>query len=260
MTPFISSLLLSAFTIFLFMTLGFLWSIIRKRNDVADTLWGFGFILVAIVTYASNGFYYERQSLVIVLVSLWGLRLALHIYLRNRHKPEDHRYEEIKKKWKGNFYLNSYINIFLAQGFLLLLISIPVIFINSSPAAGLTVLDYIGVGIWITGFFFETIGDYQLSQFIKDSRNKGHVMQSGLWRYTRHPNYFGEVAQWWGIFILALSIPFGFLTIIGPLVITIFITKVSGIPLLEKKYAGRQEFEAYKKKTSVFFPLPQKKS
>lgn len=254
MTPFFDSLLIAAVVVFLYMTVGFIVSIIRKRNDVADILWGFGFILVAVVTFAINGYYFERQMLVTFLVLLWGLRLASHIYFRNRHKPEDHRYEEMKKKWKGNFYIKSYLNVFLSQGFLLLLISIPIIFINSSSQTGLTVFDKIGLMIWIIGFVFEAVGDYQLSQFIKKPMNRGHVMQSGLWKFTRHPNYFGEVAQWWGIFFLALSIPFGFLTIIGPLVITLLITKVSGIPLLEKKYTGRPEWEEYKKRTSVFFP------
>jgi steroid 5-alpha reductase family enzyme len=240
------------------MTAGFLFSILRKRNDVADILWGVGFLLVALVTFSINGYYFERQMLVTFLVFLWGMRLTLHIYFRNRHKPEDHRYEAMKAKWKGNFYIKSYLNVFLSQGFLLLLISITVIFINSSSQTGLTILDTIGIVIWLIGFVFEAAGDYQLAQFIKNPKNRGHVMQTGLWKYTRHPNYFGEVAQWWGIFFLALNIPLGFLTIIGPLVITLLITKVSGIPLLEKKYAGRLEFEEYKKRTSIFFPLPPK--
>jgi steroid 5-alpha reductase family enzyme len=248
----------AALIVFVFMTLAFVVSVIRKRNDFADTAWGIGFIVVAVSTLLLIGTYYEKQLLVTGLVTLWGLRLAGHIYLRNRGRKEDHRYEELKKKWKGNFYVQSYLNVFLAQGLLLLLISIPVIFINSSTNAGFHLLDGVALVVWFIGFYFEANGDYELSEFIKNPDNKGHVMQDGLWKYTRHPNYFGEVMQWWGIFLIAASLPNGIFTIIGPLVITILITKVSGIPLLEKKYAGRPEWEAYKRKTSVFFPFPPK--
>lgn len=259
MELFYSSFFDAAISILVFMTLGFIISIIRKRNDVADILWGWGFILVALVTLLVDSHLYERNVLVVSLVLLWGLRLSIHIYLRNRHKAEDHRYEQMKAKWKGNFYLKSYLNVFLLQGFLLLLISIPVIFVNTFSGSGLTVLDVIGVAVWLFGFYFETTGDYQLSKFMKNPHNKGHVMQSGLWKYTRHPNYFGEVTQWWGVFLLTLSLPYGFLTIIGPLIITTLILKVSGVPLLEKKYAGNPEFEEYKKRTSVFIPFPVRK-
>jgi steroid 5-alpha reductase family enzyme len=259
MTFFFLSLLTATISVFAFMTIAFIISVLRKRNDSADTAWGLGFILVALITLITNGHFYEKQLLVTSLVVIWGLRLALHIYLRNRGRKEDHRYEDLKKKWKGNFYLQSYFSVFLSQGFLLLLISIPVIFINSNAGSGFVWLDWLGVLVWLKGFFFESVGDYQLSQFLKKPENHGHVMQSGLWKYTRHPNYFGEVLQWWGIFLIALTIPNGIWTIIGPLVITIFITKVSGIPLLEKKYAGRHEWEEYKKRTSVFIPWFPKK-
>ena len=256
---FFSSFLYALIAVFLFMTVGFLISVLRKRNDIADTLWGLGFILVAWVTLFSNGYYYPMQLLVTALVTIWGLRLALHIYLRNRHKIEDHRYQDMQKKWKGNFYLNSYLQVFLLQGFLLLLISIPVIFVNAITETSFGWVAILGVLIWLKGFFFESVGDSQLAQFLKDPKNHGHVMQAGLWKYTRHPNYYGEVLQWWGIFVIALSIPFGFFTILGPLVITLLITKISGVPLLEKKYAGRAEWEDYKKRTSIFVPWFPKK-
>ncbi len=245
--------------VLVFMTLAFGISILRKRNDFADIAWGLGFIVVAVSTLFLSGTYYEKQLLVTALVALWGLRLSGHIYLRNRGRKEDHRYEDMKKKWKGNFYVQSYLNVFLTQGLLMLLISIPVIFINSSSDAGFQLLDGLAVIIWFIGFYFEANGDYELSEFVKNPDNKGHVMQDGLWKYTRHPNYFGEVTQWWGIFLIAVSLPNGVFTIIGPLVITILITKVSGIPLLEKKYAGRPEWEDYKRRTSIFFPMPPKK-
>lgn len=253
---FFSALVTSAISVFVFVTIGFGISILRKRNDIADILWGAGFILIAFVTFITDGNFYERQMLVTSLVFLWGLRLCLHIYLRNKSRPEDKRYQEMQKKWKGNFYLQSFLHVFMLQGFLMLIISLPVIFINATSDSGLTILDTIGFGIWIIGFFFETVADYQLRRFMSWPANKGHVLHTGLWKYSRHPNYFGEVTQWWGIFLL--SLPNGFFTIIGPLLITFLITKVSGIPLLEKKYAGNKEFEAYKDRTSIFFPMPPK--
>jgi steroid 5-alpha reductase family enzyme len=127
------------------------------------------------------------------------------------------------------------------------------------PQPDLNWLDYLGVAIWIIGFYFEAVGDYQLSKFKKDPTNKGKIIQTGLWRYTRHPNYFGEVVLWWGIFLIAVNSPNGLIGIIGPLTITFLILKVSGIPMLEEKYEGRADFGAYKNRTSKFFPLPPKR-
>jgi len=184
-----------------------------------------------------------------------GTRLAWHIYHRNKNKPEDSRYLEWQKTW-NNFYLRSYLQVFLLQGVLLYLISLPVIFINHSATNDFGLLEIIGLFIWGLGFYFESVGDRQLKDFISNPANKGKLMDQGLWRYSRHPNYFGEVTQWWGIFLIALSLPGSFFTVIGPLTINILIIFVSGIPLLEKKYAGRPDFEKYKKKTSIFIPLP----
>jgi steroid 5-alpha reductase family enzyme len=150
----------------------------------------------------------------------------------------------------------SFLQVFMLQGLLLLLVAIPVIFVNQAPEAPLGWLDVLGLAIWMYGFAFEAIGDWQLLQFIRDPTNKGRLMTTGLWRYTRHPNYFGEVTLWWGIWLMTLTLPGGWLTIIGPLTITTLILKVSGIPMLEKPYEERTDFQEYKRRTSVFFPLP----
>ncbi|MEI6789585.1 MAG: DUF1295 domain-containing protein, partial [Myxococcaceae bacterium] len=130
----------------------------------------------------------------------------------------------------------------------------PILLINRATDTPLGLLDLIGILVWSVGFFFEAVSDWQLSEFIRQPKNKGKLMQSGLWNYSRHPNYFGEVTQWWGIWLMALSVPGGWLSIIGPFTITILILKVSGIPLLEQKKAGNPEFEAYKKRVNKFFP------
>ena len=146
--------------------------------------------------------------------------------------------------------------VFLLQGFFMLLISTSAITAFADSFGKLGLLEAAGAVVWLTGFFFESVGDLELSRFVKNPANKGKLMTGGLWRYTRHPNYFGEVTQWWGIFLVVLSSPYGFLAIISPLTITFLILKVSGIPMLEKKYEGRADFAQYKRKTSAFFPLP----
>jgi steroid 5-alpha reductase family enzyme len=147
----------------------------------------------------------------------------------------------------------------MLQGLLMIIIAIPVTRISIAEPSSLTLLDLLGVLVWVTGFLFEAIGDYQLLQAKKDPANKGKIMRTGLWQYTRHPNYFGEVLLWWGMYLIALSVPGGWSTIIGPLTITFLILKVSGIPLLEKKYEGNADFDEYKRTTNAFFPLPQKR-
>jgi steroid 5-alpha reductase family enzyme len=243
-----------ALILFGYMTLWFIISIIKKRNDIADISWGLGFVLMAWLSFYLSGFSFPAL-LVNCLVTVWGLRLAWHIYHRNKNMPEDPRYLEWRKSWK-NIYVRSYLQVFLLQGIFLFLISLPVLFINHSAAEGFGILENAGLLVWGLGFYFESTGDRELKEFVSDPANKGKLMDKGLWQYSRHPNYFGEVTQWWGIFLMALSIPGSLFTVIGPLTITVLILFVSGIPLLEKKYAGRPDWEAYKKRTSVFIPLP----
>ncbi len=233
----------------------FLFSIILKRMDIADIAWGLGFILINWYIFFISGS--SIKGLVVnILISIWGGRLAFHIYKRNHNKQEDARYAEWRKSWK-HFYLRSFLQVFLLQSFLIYIISLPAIFINLNNSV-VDIFLVSGVIVWIAGFYFETVGDKQLATFIKNPENKDKIMTSGLWRYTRHPNYFGEVVMWWGIFVCSLGIPNAIFTIIGPLTITYLILFVSGIPLLEKRYTGNTEYELYKKRTSAFIPLPPK--
>jgi steroid 5-alpha reductase family enzyme len=241
------------------MSLWFVVSLIKKRNDVADIAWGLGFTLMAWTSFFISGTFGTRALLVCVLVSIWGLRLAWHIHKRNKGKAEDYRYLAWRKEWGAWFYPRSYAQVYLLQGFFLFLIVSPVLLINKNVGLHIGPVDIFGLLVWLTGFYFEAVGDAQLARFIKNPENKGKLMQSGLWAYTRHPNYFGEVTQWWGIWIIILSASNGLLGVIGPITISFLILFVSGIPLLEKKYKGREDFEEYKKKTSIFLPLPPKK-
>lgn len=244
--------------LFAYMTFWFVVSLIKKRNDVADVAWGLGFILMAWTSFFFSGVSGTKGILVSTLVSIWGLRLAWHIYTRNKGKGEDYRYLAWRKEWGIWFYPRSYLQVYLLQGFLLFLIVFPVLVINKNFNSSLVWFDLIGVLVWLFGFYFEVMGDAQLAKFISNPANKGKLMQSGLWAYTRHPNYFGEVTLWWGIWLIAVYVPNGIFTIIGPLTITFLILKVSGIPMLEKKMEENPEFAEYKRKVSKFIPLPRK--
>ena len=251
-------LLTLALILFLYMSSWFALSVLKKRNDVADVAWGLGFVMLSWASFFLGPGRAGRGLLAGILVSIWGIRLARHIRARNQGRAEDYRYAQWRKEWGRWFYLRSYAQVYLLQGVLLFWIVFPVLLINQGPGPALNYLDFAGVTVWLFGFIFESVGDAQLARFIKDPNNKGQLLQSGLWRYTRHPNYFGEVTQWWGIWLSALSVPNGLIGMIGPLTITVLILKVSGIPLLEKKMTKNPQFVEYKRRTSMFIPwLPK---
>lgn len=255
----LSLVVIAAAAVFVYMTAVFLVALSQKNNAIVDIAWGPGFFLVAAVTLFLKPGITVRQALVGGLVAVWGLRLAAYIYSRNRGRGEDFRYAKWRRDWGRRFVLRSFLQIFMVQGVLMLLISSPIILVNRSAEKGLTPLDVLGTSVWIVGFLFEAVGDYQLKMFKKRPENKGKIMTSGLWRYTRHPNYFGEATMWWGIWLISLSVDGGWAGIISPMIITFLLLRVSGVAMLERKYAGNAEFAAYASRTSPFFPLPPKK-
>ncbi len=245
------------------MTSWFAVSVVRKRNDLADIAWGLGFVLVAAFAYSQNDQPGNLAKLSLALTVIWGLRLAIHIAMRNRGKNEDYRYAQWRHDWGKFFYIRSYLQVFLLQGLLLLLVVMPVtLTAGLSTRTDLSAWAAAGVITWTFGFYFEAIGDLQLSRFIRNPANKGKLMTSGLWQYTRHPNYFGEVTQWWGLWLIlcASTLPTStkLLGLIGPVTITTLILFVSGVPLLEKKYAKDKAFQKYAAKTNKFFPWSPK--
>jgi steroid 5-alpha reductase family enzyme len=248
-----------ALLLFVYMTAWFVVSLLKKRNDVADVAWGLGFVLLAWSSLVLEQTFFVRSLLVVMMVTIWGSRLAWHIHRRNKGKAEDFRYLAWRKEWGKWFYLRSYFQVYFLQGVLLFCVVMPVLVINSQPAQSLGFVELMGFVIWAIGFWFESTGDVELARFLKVPTNKGKLMQSGLWQYTRHPNYFGEVTQWWGIWVIAMAAPSGIIGIIGPLTITFLILKISGIPLLEKKMAEHPDFAQYKNRVSVFIPLPPRK-
>lgn len=252
-------------TIFVYMSLIFIFSLIKKNASIVDIAWGTGFLVVLLVSLITETDFPKeitgRKLLVLFLIAVWGLRLSWHIYKRNKGKPEDFRYAAWREKWGKWFTLRSYFQIFMLQGFFLFLIILPALLIvGQKDIKSWTILDFLGTMVWLVGFIFEARADHELKKFKSDPANKGKIIKTGLWRYSRHPNYFGEAVMWWGIFIIGLNVKSGWAGIISPLTITLLLTRVSGVPLLEKKYAGNPEYEAYKAVTSAFFPLPPRKT
>lgn len=252
-------ILYSGLAVFFYMTAVFIIALIKKDNSVVDIAWGIGFILIALLTFFLDKGFEARDILVTVLVIIWGLRLATHIFVRNKGRGEDFRYAQWRKEWGKWFYLRSFFQIFMLQGFLMLIIAYPLMLVNYSQETSISFLDGVGFALWILGFFFEAGGDYQLTRFKKIPGNKGKIMKYGLWKYTRHPNYFGETTMWWGIFLIAVSVKDGWTAVISPLLITFLLLRVSGVTMLEKKYVGNKEFEEYARRTSSFFPWFPKK-
>ncbi len=262
----------SGLYLLLYLIIAFIIGTIKKNNGLMDVFYGPGYFVVALTSlilyFMINGTVNIRQIIITILVFIWAVRLGTYVFIRNRGKPEDYRYQEMRERWKTNIVLKSLIRVYIFQGIVIFIVAFPVWFVNiSDNPLLLNLLDFngiilwIGALIWLIGFFFETIGDHQLRKFKKKPENKGKVMDKGLWKYTQHPNYFGEITQWWGLYVIALAVSFGFISFIGPLFITYMIIKVSGIKLLDKHYEGDDKYADYKKRTSTFFPwFPKKKN
>jgi steroid 5-alpha reductase family enzyme len=248
-------LVTASIVIFIYMTLGFLLARARKRLDTVDSAWGLGFVLIAWLAVAQRST--GRSLLLAILVSIWGVRLSAHIYKRSRARGDDRRYKELSEKWRGNFWLRAYGSIFLLQGVLIVLVSAPLIVATNHELSGWSWLSGLGVGLWALGFILEAIADHQLAVFMLQ-KDRPKVLQTGLWHYSRHPNYFGELTQWWGIALIALQVSYGWIGLIGPLTLSVLIVFISGIPPIERHRAKDPEYRAYQRRTSALIPLPTK--
>lgn len=253
------ALSLSATVILVYVSFLFVTSIILKRNDIADAGWGIGVLLVGLVAYVAQGSPSPLSSLLLLLITIWAVRLSFRIFVRNAKKTEDVRYKKWRESWGSWFYIRSFFQVYLLQGALMMVVGYPlfhvVVYTEKFPI-GMTAI--IGSIIWCIGFVFESVSDHQLDTFLTQEKNAGKLMQKGLWRYSRHPNYFGEVLMWWGIWYIALFVPYGVFAIISPLTITFLILFVSGVPMLEAHMRTHPDFESYAKRTSVFIPFPPK--
>jgi steroid 5-alpha reductase family enzyme len=249
-------LLVNAILLFIYMTLWFTAAKIRNRLDTVDTAWGLGFVVAAWAVAVQEQT--SRSFVIALLVSVWGIRLANHIWQRSKIKGEDPRYEEIASKWKGNKWLTAFYSIFMTQGLLIWIVSLPIVMAAGTLRDGMSWLTIFGGVIWLKGFVIEAVADKQLGNFLR-TKNHPKLLQTGLWKYSRHPNYFGELVQWWGIGVIALQAAYGYIGLIGPLVISILIIFVSGIPPIERRKANDKEYQDYKRRTSSLVPLPPRK-
>lgn len=230
-------------------------SLARKDVSIVDSLWSLMILACLLAYLAFSDEPGPRALLLAGLLAIWAVRLSLHITIRNHGQGEDRRYQAIRANNQPGFEFKSLYIVFLFQGLLAWVICLPVV----AAVSGETPpgpLDYIGFALWCAGMFFEVVGDYQLSRFLKGKRGENDVMDRGLWRYTRHPNYFGEAVLWWGFYAFALSAG-AWWAIVSPVLMTFLLLRVSGVAMLEKDIAGRRPaYREYIRKTNAFFPGP----
>lgn len=239
----------------LLMIVVWLISLFAKDASIVDIVWGLGFVLVAWIAVRQREGTDIRTLLAAILTTVWGLRLAAYLAWRNLGKGEDFRYQAMRRKYGSRFALISLFVVFGLQGVLMWIVSLPVQAASGGP---LVWLDWVGVAAWFTGLCFETIGDLQLAAFKRDPKNKGQVLDSGLWRFTRHPNYFGDFCVWWGLYLIAVASG-AWWTIVGPAVMTALLVRYSGAGLLEKSIGKRRPgYDEYVRRTNAFFPGPPK--
>lgn len=238
------------------------WLISLPLRDVSivDIAWGLGFVLIAWVALAVTGPPSERRLLLAICTTVWGVRLSGYLGWRNFGQPEDFRYRKMRSKYGRWFPLLSLFIVFGLQGVLMWIVSLP---LQTGQLAGhsqsVGVLGILGAIVWFVGLAFESIGDFQMARFKSDPANKGEVMNRGLWRYTRHPNYFGDFLVWWGLYLISFGDGEMWWSIVGPVVMSILLMKISGVTLLEKSLSDRLNgYEEYVARTNAFFPGPPK--
>lgn len=242
-----------------FMTLVWLVSLPLRNASIVDVVWSLNFLVVAVLGVVAGEGAASRRWLVGVLVAVWAVRLSAHIFARNHGKGEDYRYQGFRRKYGAErYWWVSLFQVFWLQGVLAWFVSLPlqVVAVGATPA-GLTVADVAGVTLWVVGFGFEAFGDAQLAAFKRDPASAGTVMDRGLWRYTRHPNYFGDATLWWGFGLIGVLAPWGWAALVGPAVMTLLLLKVSGVAMLERSIGSRRPgYAEYVRRTSAFFPRP----
>lgn len=248
-----STLVLAAMVIAGAMIALWILSLVLEDSSIVDIFWGLGFVLVAWVTVHEEG-WSPRGALAVGLVTAWGLRLAVHLAIRNIGKGEDPRYRAMRRARASTWWWKSFVIVFAFQGVLMWVVSLPLqeAVLRGGP---LGPVDVLATAIFAAGLFFEAVGDWQLVRFKAQPEKRGRVMDQGLWRYTRHPNYFGDFLVWWGLYGLALGAG-AWWTVVSPLVMSFLLLRVSGVTLLEQGMRTRPGYDDYVRRTSTFFPRP----
>lgn len=254
-------LAISALTIALLMLATWVVSVVIDDASIVDIVWGLGFVAATWAVYltADIDTSTDRSLLMLVMVTVWGLRLTGYLAWRNIGKGEDRRYQEMRKKRPDSFWLRSLYLVFGLQALIMWIVAVPAVVTQGSEGS-LFWLDYLGAAVWLVGLLFETVGDFQLARFKSRPDSKGKVMDRGLWRYTRHPNYFGDFCVWWGIYLVAAA-GGAWWAVFAPIVMSTLLMRYSGVELLEKTITRRRpEYEEYIRTTNAFFPGPPKTS
>lgn len=253
--------LTSALVLLCATTLLWVQSLRMRDSSIVDIFWGMGFVLIAWIGFALGEGAMPRKLWVTLLTTLWGVRLSGYLAWRNlgKGKGEDPRYQAMRARHGDKWPLRSLFIVFLLQGTLIFIISLPLQIAASQPGpSSLGIWDGIGILLVLLGTLFEGTADLQLARWKRDPNNRGQLMTSGLWRYTRHPNYFGDFTVWWGLFCGALATGTGLWTVLAPLLMSTLLLRVSGVPLLEKAMQRRPGYAEYVRRTSSFFPRPPK--
>ncbi|WNF38866.1 DUF1295 domain-containing protein [Bacillaceae bacterium IKA-2] len=246
--------LYSTIAIFIYMVIIFIIAQVKIDNSIVDIAWGIGFVIVSFVSLFYTQEYALRQMLVVGLVTVWGVRLALFIWYRSIGKGEDFRYVNFRKNWGDKARSRAFFKVFMLQGAILLVLAYPILRVHASPDPGIDLFMFIGSIMWLIGFLFQAVGDQQLERFKRTKIRKEQILKTGLWRYSRHPNYFGEVLMWWGIFVIIFPVNLGWTAGFSALLITTLLLRVSGVPLLDKRYKDNADYQQYKKETNNFIP------
>ena len=256
------AMMVAAIAIVVLMVVTWVISVAITNASIVDIVWGLGFVIVAwVVRLAVDQGDDARQWLLVAMTSVWGLRLAIHLFTRNHGNGEDFRYRAMRKHYGERFALISLGTVFGLQGALMFVVSLPVQLGQADPTPSVGVVAILGVVVWAVGMFFETVGDLQLAAFKRKPENKGAVMRSGLWRYTRHPNYFGDACVWWGIALVAAETGAGAWGLVGAAVMTFLLRRVSGVTMLERTMAKRRPgYTEYVASTSPFIPRPPRRA
>ena len=251
-------LALSAVTILAIMVALWLASLRLEDAGIVDIAWGPIFVAIALLGFLLGGGWQGRRVLVLAMIGLWGLRLGWHIWRRNRGRGEDPRYAKWRRENGDSWWWRSLFKVFLLQGVVLWVVALPIQLIMSMPGPErFVVWDAVGELVWGAGFLFEAIADAQLQAF-KDDRERTGVLDTGVWAFTRHPNYFGEAVLWWGLWAVALAVPWGWATVVSPVLITLLLRYVSGVPMTEALLEGREGWEEYARRTNIFVPGPRR--
>jgi steroid 5-alpha reductase family enzyme len=239
------------------MTLLWLVSLILRDSGIVDVFWGMAFVIVAWLGVAAGTGALERRWVLAMLVSVWGLRLCIRIGRRNLGKPEDFRYAAWREAAGPAWWWRSLFKVFWLQGAVAMVVALPLLAgATGTTPATLTPVDLLGIAVWMIGFAFEAIGDLQLDRFRADPSNRGTILDTGLWRWSRHPNYFGDALLWWGFGIIAVLTPMGLPALLGPALMSFLLIKVSGVAMLERAMSTRPGWDAYASRTNAFLPRP----